>query len=180
MIVAMVLKVEHQKVDGKMENIYHNLHSNQKILIYELLNRGIDVEVLDEKLELIKASYNGHEELIYDRDSSIMPYHVSVLAGDKGITKKILESNGISVPMGEVFELNKYEYILKAFEIFDRSVVLKPVFGSHGYDVYVDLKNDKDVMEAIMVAIGFLFLNVSKLVYIIVYIYNYIMQVLGG
>ena len=56
-----------------MQNIYKNLHSNQKILIYEMLKRGISVEVLDEKLELIKASYNGHDELIYDRDSSIMP-----------------------------------------------------------------------------------------------------------
>ena len=54
------------KVDGKMENIYKNLHSNQKILIYEMLKRGISVEVLDENLELIKASYNGHDELIYD------------------------------------------------------------------------------------------------------------------
>ena len=47
-----------------MENIYKNLHSNQKILIYEMLKRGISVEVLDENLELIKASFNGHDELI--------------------------------------------------------------------------------------------------------------------
>ena len=44
---------------------------------------------------------------------------------------------------------------------------------------YVTFK-DVLIIAAIMVAIGFLFLNVSKLVYIIVYIYNYIMQVLGG
>ena len=36
-----------------MEIIYKNLHSNQKILIYEMLKRGISVEVLDESLELI-------------------------------------------------------------------------------------------------------------------------------
>ena len=101
------------KVDGKMENIYKNLHSNQKILIYEMLKRGISVEVLDESLELIKASFNGHDELIYDRDSSIMPYNVSILAGDKGITKQILQNNGISVPMGEVFNIIDSDYILK-------------------------------------------------------------------
>lgn len=143
-------KVEIQgKVDGKMQNIYKNLHSNQKILIYEMLQRGINVEVLDEKLELIKASYNGHEELIYDRDSSIMPYSLSVLAGDKGITKKILQSNGISVPMGEVFTARDSEFILKAFNIFDCPVVLKPVFGSHGYDVYTDLTTEEQVALAI-------------------------------
>lgn len=132
-----------------MQNIYKNLHSNQKILIFEMLTRGIDVEVIDEELELIKASFNGHEELIYDRDSSIMPYNVSVLAGDKGITKHILESNGISVPIGESFNNCNEEYILKAFHIIDSPVTIKPTFGSHGYDVYTDLKTDDDVIEAL-------------------------------
>ena len=67
--IIIQVKVTFQaKEDVKMENIYKNLHSNQKILIYEMLKRGISVEVLDESLELIKASYNGHDELIYDRD----------------------------------------------------------------------------------------------------------------
>lgn len=137
------------KVDGKMQNIYKNLHSNQKILIYEMLRRGISVEVLDEKLELIKASYNGHNELIYDRDSSIMPYNVSVLAGDKGITKQILQDNGISVPIGEVFTVKDYELILEAFKILNCPVVIKPVFGSHGYDVYTNLFNERQVLDSI-------------------------------
>ena len=132
-----------------MQNIYKNLHSNQKILIYEMLKRGISVEVLDEKLELIKASYNGHDELIYDRDSSIMPYNVSVLAGDKGITKQILQSNGISVPIGEVFCVRDYESILQAFKVFNCPVVLKPVFGSHGYDVYTNLTTEEQVADSI-------------------------------
>ena len=110
-------KVIVAKVDGRMENVYKNLHSNQKILIYEMLKRGIDVEVLDENLELIKATFKSHEELIYDRDSSIMPYSLSILAGDKGLTKKILMDNGISVPLGETFYLRDYDYILKAFEV---------------------------------------------------------------
>lgn len=137
------------KVDGDMENIYKNLHSNQKILIYEMLRRGIKVDVLDEGLELIKASYQGHDELIYDRDSSIMPYNVSILAGDKGITKEILFNAGISVPTGAVFSANYKSDILKAFEILNHPVVLKPVFGSHGYDVYTDLRTKEDVIEAL-------------------------------
>lgn len=131
-----------------MENIYKNLHSNQKILIYEMLKRGISVEVLDESLELIRASYDGHDELIYDRDSSIMPYNVSILAGDKGITKHILQNNGISVPMGEVFNITDSDYILKAFNVFECPVVLKPIFGSHGYDVYTNITSENDLLNA--------------------------------
>lgn len=114
-----------------------------------MLKRGIRVEVLDESLELIKASYQGHDELIYDRDSSIMPYNVSILAGDKGITKQILQKNGISVPMGEVFNITDVDYILKAFKVFDCPVVLKPVFGSHGYDVYSNITSKCQLLKAI-------------------------------
>lgn len=132
-----------------MKNKYQALHTNQKILIYELLTRGVDVEIIDEQLELIKASYEGHEELIYDRDSSIMPYQVSVLAGDKGITKKLLQHQGISVPLGEVFYSKDINYIMEAFHILDGPVVLKPVFGSHGYDVYMNLQTENEVEQAL-------------------------------
>ncbi|MDE5888484.1 MAG: hypothetical protein K2H20_00520, partial [Bacilli bacterium] len=94
-------------------------------------------------------SYNGHDELIYDRDSSITPYSVSVLAGDKGITKEILSRNGISVPTGAVFSANYKSDILRAFEVLGGAVVLKPVFGSHGYDVYTDLRTKDEVIEAL-------------------------------
>lgn len=132
-----------------MENIYKNLHTNQKILIYEMLKRGINVEVLDEKLEIIKSNYQGHEEILFDRDSSIMPYSLSILAGDKGITKKILENNNISVPLGEVFKANDVENILKAFDIIKPPVVLKPVNGSHGYDVYTDINTKEELLACL-------------------------------
>ena len=137
-----------------MENVYKNLHSNQKIMIYEMLKRGINVEILDEERELLKTNYKGHIELICDRDSSIMPYNVSILAGDKGFTKKNLLENGISVPLGETFLATNQEYILKAFKILNSPVVIKPVFGSHGYDVYTDLRTEEEVITAVNKIIG--------------------------
>ena len=132
-----------------MENIYEDLHSNQKIFIYEMLKRGIKVQILDAEKEIIKASYNGHDELIIDRDSSIMPYNVSVLAGDKGFTKRNLIANGITVPIGETFLAKDIKYIKEAFKVLNCPVVIKPSFGSHGYDVYTDLRTEKDVEDAI-------------------------------
>ena len=132
-----------------MENIYEDLHSNQKIFIYEMLKRGIKVQILDAEKEIIKASYNGHDELIIDRDSSIMPYNVSVLAGDKGFTKRNLIANGITVPIGETFLAKDIKYIKEAFKVLNCPAVIKPSFGSHGYDVYTDLRTEKDVEDAI-------------------------------
>ena len=132
-----------------MINIYKDLHTNQKIFIYEMLKRGIDVEVIDEEREIIKSSYKGHDEIICDRDSSIMPYNVSILAGDKGFTKKTLMENGISVPLGETFFAKDIEYIKKAFKVLNCPVVIKPVFGSHGFDVHTNLKTEEEVEEAV-------------------------------
>ena len=132
-----------------MNKEYKKLHSNQKILIYEMLKRGIDVEILDAEREFIKTSYNGHNELITDRDSSIMPYNVSILAGDKGFTKQNLMQNGISVPIGGVFFAKDFDFIKKAFNILNCPVVIKPVFGSHGFDVYINLKNEEEVDNAL-------------------------------
>ena len=125
------------------------LHSNQKILIFEMLKRGINVELLNKDLELIKTTYQGHVELIYDRDSSIMPYSLSVLAGDKGITKKILNQNNISVPFGEVFSVNDEDYIIEASKIIGFPLTIKPVYGSHGYDVYLNLNSEEEILNAL-------------------------------
>ena len=132
-----------------MQNIYKNLHSNQKIVIYEMLQRGIEVEVFDEEKEIVKAKYGNHVEYLYDRDSSIMPYNLSIIAGDKGMTKKILQEAGISVPLGISFDVNQIDKIIKAFHIIDTPCVIKPVFGSHGYDVYTNLKTEDEIVEAL-------------------------------
>ena len=71
------------------------LHTNQRLLVTEMQSRGIDVKIIYKDIELIKAEYEKHIEWILDRDSSITPYSVSIICGDKYITKKILEKNKI-------------------------------------------------------------------------------------
>ncbi len=131
------------------EEEYSHLHRNQKLLVKELLERGIRVDVLDSDLGIIKATYKDHEELILDRDSSIMPYSVSVLAGNKMLTKKYLKTVGISVPIGCAFNISEYKFIKEAFKMFKDGVVLKPTFGSYGHDVYVELKTENELENAI-------------------------------
>lgn len=125
------------------------LHSNQRLLVEEMIKRNIDIKIIDFDMELIEAKYNYHKELIMDRNSSIIPYTDSVLIGDKAITKKILKDKGISVPIGIPFYVEEEKFILEAFKLFNRSVVIKPTFGSHGFDVYIDIKNELELKESI-------------------------------
>lgn len=132
-----------------MENIYRNLHSNQKIVIYEMLKRGIDVEIFDERNEIIRCTYGNHVEYLYDRDSSITPYNMSIIAGNKAYTKRILEDNNISAPLGVSFLSSDYTSILASAKAIGYPVTIKPVNGSHGFDVYTNIENDKELLESL-------------------------------
>lgn len=130
------------------------LHSNQRLLVIEMQKRGINVDIIYNEREIIKAEYGDHIEWILDRDSSIMPYSVSIICGDKYITKRILEKNKVSVPEGEKFLPNEWRLSIYYARKIGFPVVIKPVFGSHGDNIYMDVENEeelKDIVENVYV-----------------------------
>lgn len=125
------------------------LHTNQRLLIIEMQSRGINVDVIYRDIELIRAEYGKHVEWILDRDSSITPYSVSIICGDKYITKKILEQNNISVPIGEKFLPNEWELSILYARKIGFPVVIKPVFGSHGDNIYMDIQDESELKDIV-------------------------------
>ena len=125
------------------------LHTNQRLLVKELQGRGVEVKILDNSIELLEAKYDGHKELILDRDSSINPYAASVVAGDKYLAKKLLRRAGISVTQGEAFFSDQEDDALCYAQRIGYPVVVKPTFGSHGHGVNMDLDNLCKVKYAI-------------------------------
>lgn len=125
------------------------LHTNQRLLIEEMQSRGINVNIIYREIELIKAEYGKHIEWILDRDSSITPYSVSIICGDKYITKKILEQNEISVPIGEKFLPNEWELSILYAKKIGFPVVVKPVFGSHGDNIYMDVESEEELKDIV-------------------------------
>lgn len=125
------------------------LHTNQRLFIMEMQSRGIDVEVIYNEIELIRAEYGKHIEWILDRDSSITPYSVSIICGDKYITKKILQRSEISVPIGEMFYPNEAELSIFYARKIGFPVVIKPVFGSHGDNIYMDINNEEELKNIV-------------------------------
>lgn len=112
------------------------LHTNQRLFIIEMQSRGINVEVIYKEMELIRAEYEKHIEWILDRDSSITPYSVSIICGDKYVTKKILEQSEVSVPTGEKFFPEEWKLSILYARKIGFPIVIKPVFGSHGDNIY--------------------------------------------
>lgn len=133
------------------------LHTNQRLLVRELQGRDIDVNVLFREIELLEASLNGHKELILDRDSSINPYAASVVCGDKYFAKQLLRRAGLEVAQGEQFFGDQVDDALVYAQSLGFPVVVKPTFGSHGYDVNMDLENlcqVKGAIDSVVSSIG--------------------------
>ena len=131
------------------ENELGRIHTNQRLVVLELQRRGVGVELLDPDLELLEARLGDHVELLLDRDSSITPYHVSVLAGDKAVAKRLLSRAGLHVPEGESFGPDETERALAYAQELGYPLVVKPVSGSHGDGVHTDLRSLPHVLHAI-------------------------------
>lgn len=124
------------------------LHTNQRLLILELMKRGANWKSVDKFEELVSIHYEGKTEYILDRFSSKVPFHMVKVTADKYLTKNILKDNGLSVPKGCVFTgERKQECLDYAKNIYP--LVLKPNWGSHGDNVQVDIRNEEFLIEAI-------------------------------
>ena len=126
-----------------------SLHTNQRLLLQELIARGIKVELLVRELELAEARLGDHVELLLDRDSSACPYAGSVICADKYLTKKLLARAGIEVPRGEQFFADQREDALAFAASLPFPQVVKPAHGSHGLGCTTDCEDEDDVARAI-------------------------------
>ena len=103
------------------------LHTNQRLLIIELINRGVDIYPIDLSIELFGAEYKNHREYLLDRFSSVVPYVQAQLTSDKFLTKKILQDNGLQTPAGNVFDIkNRDEILSYVREELHFPIVIKP------------------------------------------------------
>lgn len=124
------------------------LHTNQRLLVKELLSRGATVKILDLYDELCEVNYQGKIDFIHDRFSSVVPFHSVKMSADKHFAKKRLKKYDVMTPEGEIFTGNSYSEAIKyAKKIYP--VVLKPNWGSHGDHVQVNIKNENDLILAI-------------------------------
>lgn len=126
-----------------------SLHTNQRLFVQELQQRGIKVELIDPEIELLKAIYNEHVEYILDRYCSISPFPITRMVSDKILAKRLMAEAGISVPKGRVFEADSLPDLLPYANELGFPLVVKPNWGSHGDQVFVDLGSEEQLLNAV-------------------------------
>lgn len=122
-----------------MNSNYRNLGIKLQLIVFEMLKRNIGVEIIDEESEVIKATYLRHEEIIKGLDLPILSSLCKSIAKDKVITKKLLNTKGISTVSGVDFALKEKNAIIRVFDAFRGPLVLKRNSNSFGKQVYLGL-----------------------------------------
>lgn len=83
---------------------------------------------------------------IYGSQSSRVSSMVRFITDDKNLTKKVLSQRGLPVPVGAVF--SDLDIAKKYFQCINRPLVVKPIRGSYGLGVTIDVTTEIDLEVA--------------------------------
>lgn len=118
--------------------------------------RGLKLEFYTEptagEKKRIKYSLEDGENKFYFNDSSgdLNTNEAIKICGDKGLTQKYLEENNVPTPLGKEFDAkDSIEKMLKYSRTLTYPLVVKPVDGFGGSGVIVNIKNEKELKDAI-------------------------------
>jgi cyanophycin synthetase len=133
----------------KKIRIKYNPGPSTRAILDACLERGIPVQRLGNQ-SLYLLGYGRYQRKIQaamtDRTNCI---GVDI-AGDKQLTRKILNESTIPVPRGKM--AGTEEEILDSFREIGGSVAVKPCQGNQGKGVSLDLKSESDVLAAFRLA----------------------------
>jgi D-alanine-D-alanine ligase-like ATP-grasp enzyme len=127
---------------------YSKVSFNAGLLVKEMTKREIKVKLIGDT-EVIKAQYKKHKELLYDIHSSPLSYPLGWIVNDKFFTKQWLQKYKIPTAPGYFFTINDVNSALKYAQKLGFPVILKPTVGSHGDNVWTNIKSTRDLKEII-------------------------------
>ena len=88
-----------------------------QILMFDAIQQGIQVEILDRQDQFLKLKLKDHVEYVKNGNMTSKDNYVSTLIMEnKTVTKKILHQHGFRVPKGEEFQT--IEQALRSYDLF--------------------------------------------------------------
>lgn len=126
-----------------MEVNIKGLELSTQIMIEESLKRGIHVEIIDQKENLIRLEKEGKVEYIQQATkTSADSYIVVLLMENKQVTKLLLKEQKMNVPHGVV--IHSQEEAVQAYNEFEGlEIVVKPNSTNFGQGVVILDENRK-------------------------------------
>ncbi|CAM3503409.1 bifunctional glutamate--cysteine ligase GshA/glutathione synthetase GshB [Brevibacillus invocatus] len=131
-----------------------DMELSTQILMFDAIQQGIKVEVLDRQDQFLKLQLKDHVEYVKNGNMTSKDSYVSALIMEnKTVTKKILQQHGFRVPKGEEFQT--IEQALRSYDLFSsKSFVVKPKTTNYGLgiSIFKEGANYEDYQKAITLA----------------------------
>lgn len=130
---------------------FTNMELSTQIFMFDAIQKGFQIEILDEQDQFLKLTAQGHNEYVKNGNmTSKDTYITPLIMENKTVTKKILQRAGFRVPQGKEFSNQKAAHL--SYEEFrDKNIVVKPKstnFGL-GITVFAEGANKNDYAQAV-------------------------------
>lgn len=116
---------------------FRGMELSTQIFLFDAIQKGLQVEVLDENDQFLKLKHQKHVEYVKNANmTSKDSYIVPLAMENKTVTKKILDKAGFRVPKGKEFQtieqaLNSYDYFA------GKGIVIKPKSTNYGIGITI-------------------------------------------
>jgi glutamate--cysteine ligase len=133
---------------------FTDMELSTQILMFDAIQQGIQVEILDRQEQFLKLKLKDHVEYVKNGNMTSKDNYVSTLIMEnKTVTKKILHQHGFRVPKGEEFQT--IEQALRSYDLFSTvPFVVKPKTTNYGLgiSIFKEGANYEDYQKAITLA----------------------------
>ncbi|HEL9644726.1 TPA: bifunctional glutamate--cysteine ligase GshA/glutathione synthetase GshB [Streptococcus suis] len=116
---------------------YENMELSTQMILFDAIQMGLHVEILDEEDQFLKLWHGDHIEYIKNGNMTSKDNYVIPLAmANKVVTKKILDQAGFPVPAGAEFS-NKEEALRYYGQVTSSAIVVKPKSTNFGLGISI-------------------------------------------
>ncbi len=133
---------------------FESMELSTQILIYDAIQKGLHIEVLDTEDQFLSLKYKDHLEYVKNGNmTSLDTYISSLVMANKVVTKKILAKNGFIVP--DSMEYHNAEEAFRDYGLFNnKRFVVKPKSTNYGLgiSIFKEGASEENYRKAIEIA----------------------------
>lgn len=116
---------------------FENMELSTQMLMFDAIQKGVQIEILDEEDQFLRLSYKGHIELVKNGNMTSKDNYVVPLAmANKVVTKKLLQEHGFPTPAGREFS-DKASAKAYYHHIKKKAIVVKPKSTNFGLGISI-------------------------------------------
>lgn len=134
---------------------FDNMELSTQALMFDLIQQGISVEILDERDQFLRLQFGEHVEYVKNGNMTSKDSYISpLIMENKVVTKKVLEKAGFNVPQSQ--EFTSVKQAIAGYSLFEkRAVVIKPKSTNYGLGITIfqqGVNNREDFAKAVEIA----------------------------